>query len=254
MTFDLSGRTALVTGASSGLGKGFAKAIARAGARTVLAARRRERVEALAEEIRGTGGAALGIEMDVSDQGSVIDAFDEVEARWGGVDTIVCNAGVGVGGRSTEMPVEDLRTVVDTNLLGVYLTAREGAKRLIAAGSRQRQHGRIVVIGSITAMQHHTGDAAYAATKIAVAHLVRNFAKEWVRQGINLNTLQPGWVHTEINDDWFQSQQGQRDIAQLPRRRLLDETSLHDMLLYLCSDRSAQVTGATITVDDGQSL
>lgn len=254
MSFDLSGRTALVTGASSGLGEGFARILAKAGARTVLGARRLELVQALAEQITAEGGQAMGVALDVTSEASVKAAYDAIEQAWGTVDTLVCNAGVGVGGRSTDMAVDDVRLVIDTNLLGVYLTAREGAKRLIAAGSREREQGRIVLIGSITAMQHHTGDAAYAATKVGIAHLARNFAKEWARQGINVNTIQPGWVHTQINDDWFHSAQGKREIAALPRRRMLDQSAMDDMLLYLCSDRSRQVTGTTITIDDGQSL
>jgi NAD(P)-dependent dehydrogenase (short-subunit alcohol dehydrogenase family) len=147
-----------------------------------------------------------------------------------------------------------VRRVFDTNLLGVYLVAREAARRLIASGSRERGNGRIVLVGSITAEQAGTGDAAYAATKAAVAHLGRQFAKEWVRQGINVNTIQPGWILTDINHDWFASALGQEQIQRLHRRRLQSEESLHDMVLYLASDASAMVTGATFTLDDGQSL
>lgn len=252
--FDLTGRTALVAGASSGLGAHFARVVSAAGAHTVLAARRLDRVEALAKELEAAGGKAMAVQMDVTDETSVIAAYDAIEDRFGTANSIICNAGVGIGGRSTDMPVDDLKRVIDTNLLGVYLVAREGTKRLMASGSREKEDGRIVFIGSITAEQAHTGDAAYAATKIGIAHLARQFAKEWARQGVNLNTIQPGWVHTEINDDWFHSEQGKAEIATLPRRRMVDIGSLDDMLLYLLSDRSAQVTGATITIDDGQSL
>lgn len=247
----LSGRTVLIAGASSGLGAGFARACAAAGASVVLGARRLDRVTALAAEI---GAQALGLAMDVTDEASVSAAFDAAEARFGTVQAIVANAGTGVGGRSTEMPLADLRRVLDTNLLGAYLVAREGARRLIASGSRERQDGRIVLIGSITAQQHGTGDTMYAATKAGLAHLGRQFAREWVRQGINVNTIQPGWILTDINADWFASDRGKADIEGLHRRRLLDAQSLDDMLLWLLSDRSAQVTGSTFTIDDGQSL
>jgi NAD(P)-dependent dehydrogenase (short-subunit alcohol dehydrogenase family) len=252
--FRLDGRTALVTGASSGLGAGFARLLASAGASVVLAARRLDRVEALARELELGGGEALGVEVDVTDGESVSAAFDAAESRFGTVDTIIANAGTAVGGRSTDIPESEIRSVIDTNLLGVYLVAREGAKRLIASGSRERESGRILFMGSITAQQNHTGDAAYAATKIGVAHLARQFAKEWVRQGINVNTIQPGWIHTEINDDWFHSDQSRAAIASLPRRRMQEAESLYDMVLYLCSDRSQAVTGSTFTIDDGQSL
>ena len=250
----LDGRTALISGASSGLGAGFARLLASHGARVVLGGRRLERVEALASELESAGCQALGVRLDVTDGESVVAAFDAAESRFGTVDTIIANAGVASAGRSTEVPERDIRAVIDTNLLGTYLVAREGAKRLIAGGSREREHGRILFIGSITAQQHHTGDAAYAATKIGVAHLARQFAKEWARQGINVNTIQPGWIHTEMNDDWFRSSESREAIAALPRRRMQEAESLHDMVLFLCSDRSQAVTGATFTIDDGQSL
>jgi len=252
--FRLDGRVALVSGASSGLGAGFARLLAAAGAKVVLGARRLERVEALAAELVSAGGEALGVLLDVTDEQSVVAAFDTAQKRFGTVDTVIANAGTASGGRSTDVPESGLRSVIDTNLLGTYLVAREGAKRLMAAGSREREHGRILFIGSIAAQQNHTGDAAYAATKIGIAHLARQFAKEWARQGINVNTIQPGWIHTEMNDDWFHSTESRVAIDSLPRKRMQQQASLDDMVLYLCSDHSAAVTGATFTIDDGASL
>lgn len=247
----LSGRIVLIAGASSGLGAGFARACAAAGARVVLGARRLDRVEALAADL---GEAAMAVRLDITDEASVIAAYDAAEARFGTVNGVVANAGIGTGGRATDVSFDGLRQVIDTNLIGTYLVAREGARRMIAAGSRESEDGRIVLVGSITAEQNGTGDAAYAASKAAIAHLARQFAREWVRQGINVNTLQPGWVATEINADWFASPRGQSDIAALHRRRLLENEPLNDMLIYLLSDRSRQVTGSTFTIDDGQSL
>lgn len=247
----LSGRTVLIAGASSGIGAGFARTCAAAGAKVVLGARRRDRVEALAREI---GAQALGVEMDVTREASVRAAFDAAEARFGLVDGVVANAGVGVGGRSTDVAEGDIRKVMDTNLLGTMLVAREAARRMIAGGTRESGRGRVVLIGSITARQHGTGDAMYAATKAGLAHLGRQLAREWVRQGINVNTLEPGWIATEINAEWFATERGRADIAGLHRRRLLAPDALDDMLVWLLSDRSAQVTGATFTIDDGQSL
>jgi len=252
--FRLDGRIALVAGASSGLGAGFARLLAAAGAKVVLGARRRDRVDALAAQLQGEGAQALAVTLDVTDSESVAAAFDAAGSHFGTVDTVIANAGIAAGGRSTDIAERDLRRVIDTNLLGTYLVAREGARRMIAAGSRARGNGRIVFIGSITAQQHHTGDAAYAATKIGIAHLARQFAKEWARQGINVNTLQPGWIHTEMNDDWYNNEESRAAIASLPRRRMQEQDSLDDMVLYLCSDRSQAVTGATFTIDDGQSL
>ena len=251
---DLAGRTALIAGASSGLGAGFARLLAKAGAQIVLGARRLDRVRALAHELEISGARALAVPLDVTDEDSVIGAFDRAEARFGRVDTVIANAGAACGGRSTEVPLEGLRRVIDTNLIGVYLVAREAARRLIASGSRTREDGRIILIGSITADQAHTGDAAYAASKAAIAHLGRQFAREWIRQGINVNTIQPGWIHTEINDEWFHSAASQEAIAQTPRRRMQEAESLDDMVLFLASHRSKAVTGATFVIDDGMSL
>lgn len=252
MQVSLDGRTTLIAGASSGIGAGFARAIARAGGQVVLGARRLERTQALAEEIGSE--SALAVALDVTDETSVMAAFDAAQARFGTVHGIIANAGTATGGHSTDVPAQALSGVVDTNLLGSYLVAREGARRLIASGSRDRGDGRVVLIGSITADQNGTGDAMYAATKAALAHLGRQLAREWVRQGINVNTLQPGWIPTEINASWFASERGRADIDKLHRRRLLDASALDPMLLYLLSDASAQVTGGTFTIDDGQSL
>ncbi|WP_232494167.1 SDR family NAD(P)-dependent oxidoreductase [Novosphingobium kaempferiae] len=251
MSFSLQGRTTLIAGASSGIGAGFARAIASAGGRVVLGARRLERTQALASEI---GAQAMAVALDVTNEASLIAAFDAAEARFGTVHGVVANAGIGTGGRSTDVPAAALSGVLDTNLLGTYLVAREGARRLIASGSPERGDGRIVLIGSITAQQNGTGDALYAASKAGLAHLGRQFAREWIRQGINVNTLQPGWIPTEINAEWFASERGRADIETLNRRRLLDTDALDPMLLYLLSNASAQVTGATFTIDDGQSL
>lgn len=252
--FDLTGRTALVSGASSGLGEGFARLLARAGARVALGARRTELTSRIAAQLRAAGGKAMSVPLDVTDEQSVIAAFDAVQNEWSTIDTIVCNAGMGNAGRSTEAPAETIRQTLDTNLLGAYLVAREGAKRLIARGSRETEAGRILLVGSISAMQHHTGDAAYAATKAAIAHLGRNFAKEWARQGINVNTIQPGWVLTDFNRDWYASDDSSAAIGALPRRRMLPQAALDPMVLYYLSDASRHVTGSVMTIDDGQSL
>ena len=253
-SFDLTGRTALIAGASSGLGEGFARLLAAAGARVVLGARRVELVESIAAVLRGAGFQAIGVSLDITSEASVIAAYDRAEQAFGTVDTVIANAGVGSGGRSTELTYEDLRRTVDTNLIGTYLVAREAARRMIAGGSRESETGRILFIGSIAALQNHTGDASYAASKAGIAHLTRQFAKEWARQGINVNLIHPGWIETPINAGFSASERGLQDIAALPRKRLQEQSSLDDMVLFLCSDRSRQITGAVFTLDDGQSL
>lgn len=251
MAFDLTGRVALVTGGSSGLGAHFAERFVAAGARVAIAARRVDRVAALAERL---GPAALPLAMDVTDEASVRAAFEQTEAAFGTVDTVVANAGQSNAGRATDVDLAALKSTIDVNFLGVFLTAREAARRLMASGARETGKGRIVLIGSITAHQTATGDSAYAASKAAVAHLGRNLAREWVRSGINVNVIQPGYIRTEINGDWFDTDGGRAQIAGFHRRRLLPIDALDDMLLYFASDASAHVTGSVIDLDDGQSL
>lgn len=251
--FSLEGRTVLITGASAGLGAHFARACAAAGGRVVLGARRADRVAALAEDLGGPS-RALAVTMDVTDEASIIAAYDAAEAAFGTVDSIVANAGISAAGRSTDVAAADIAGVMATNFTGVYLTAREGAKRLMAADARASERGRILLIGSITALLTAQGDAAYAAGKAAVAHLTRQFAREWVRQGINVNAIQPGYIHSELAGDWFDSEGGKAQIAAFHRRRLQSVDSLVPMLLYFLSDASRETTGTVMTVDDGQSL
>lgn len=250
----LTGRRVLIVGASSGLGEHFARICAKAGAQVVVAARRTDRVNALADEINGKGGRAVAVAMDVTDKASVETAFAAAEAALGPVDTLIANAGIAAAGRSTDVPLDGVKGVLDTNVLGVFLTVTEAARRMIAAGSRESRRGRVVLIGSITAEMTGQGDAMYSASKAAVAHMGRNLAKEWVRQGINVNVIQPGYIETELAGDWFASEGGKAQIAGFNRRRLQSISSLDAPLVYLCSDESVHTTGAVFTIDDGQSL
>lgn len=247
----LDGRVALITGASSGLGAHFAELFVAEGARVAIGARRVERVQALADRL---GAAALPLAIDVTEEASIVAAYDAAEAAFGTVDTVVANAGQSNAGRATDVTEAALRSTIDVNFTGVFLTAREGAKRLIAAGVHERGQGRVVLIGSITAHMTAQGDSAYAASKAAVAHLGRNLAREWVRAGVNVNVIQPGYIRTGINGDWFETAGGVAQIAGWHRRRLLPIDALDEPLLFLASDASAHVTGAVIDVDDGQSL
>lgn len=252
--FDLSGRVALVTGASSGLGARFATIIAASGAAVILAARRTELLEQTCAEIAAAGGRAIAIAMDVADETSTIAAYDAAEAAFGTVDTIVANAGMNSEGSVLDLPIAEFDRVMSVNLRGVFLTVREGAKRLIAGGSREHQRGRVVITASITADAVSPGLAVYSASKAGVVQLGKVLARDWARQGINVNMICPGYVRTEINGDWFDAEGGAKQIAKFPRRRLMDQDELDTMLLYLASDASGGVTGSSFTVDDGQSL
>jgi NAD(P)-dependent dehydrogenase (short-subunit alcohol dehydrogenase family) len=248
----LAGRICLITGASSGFGAHFARLAVGEGARVILGARRADRLAAQVAEL-GVGNA-LAAEMDVTCEASTIGAFDAAEAAFGAVDTVIANAGVSVTGRATEIPAAELQGLFDTNLLGLYLTVREGARRMIAAGSRESGRGRILLVGSMGAHAPFPGGTAYCASKAAVASLARSLGSEWVRQGINVNVIQPGFIQTELAGGWFDSQGGKAQIAGFPRRRLQPLESLNEPVVYFCSDASAHTSGAVFSIDDGQSL
>ncbi len=252
--FDLAGRVALVTGASSGLGKRFATILAASGAAVILAARRTDRLDETCAAIAATGGRAIAVAMDVADETSTIAAYDAAEAAFGPVDTIIANAGMNSEGSVLDLPIAEFDRVMAVNLRGVFLTVREGARRLIADGSRDHQRGRIVITASITAETTSPGLAVYSASKAGVVQFGKVLARDWVRHGINVNMICPGYVSTEINGDWFDTEGGARQIAKFPRRRLMEQNELDTMLLYLASDASAGVTGSSFTIDDGQSL
>ncbi|MFL0671285.1 MAG: SDR family NAD(P)-dependent oxidoreductase [Erythrobacter sp.] len=251
MTFslNLTGRTALITGASSGLGARFGRVLAASGARVALGARRVERLEALAGEI---GPAAAAVQMDVGREADIIAGFDAAEAAFGtAIDTVIANAGVDGAGMITAMSEAEIAHTLQVNLTGAILTAREGARRMMAAGVSK---GRIVLIASITAFEASPGLVAYSASKAGVVQAGRSMAREWARAGICVNTISPGYIRTAINADWFETEAGKKQIARFPRKRLMGEDGLDGPLLFLCSDAAEFVTGSDFVLDDGQTL
>jgi len=254
VTFDLAGRVALITGASSGIGAQFARSLAKSGAAVVLAARRADRLAALADEIKAAGGRALAVAMDVADEASTCAAYDAADAEFGGVDTVIANAGVSHGGSAMGLKLEAFDDTVAINLRGAFLTAREGARRMVAKYPASEDRGRVVLIASITAHKAWTAMAAYSATKAAVVQLGRTMAREWANKGVNVNVLCPGYIRTEMTDALWSVDRGRDLLDSFPRRRLLELDALDPLLLYFCSDASRQLTGSVIDVDDGQSL
>lgn len=253
--YDLSGRVALVTGASSGLGARMSKVLAAHGAKVALAARRADRLSALKAEIEANGGTAIAIELDVTDEAQTLSAYDRIEAELGPVDTVIANAGMARDrGRSTDNPVEDYQATFDVNMKGAFLTTREGAKRMMATGSKQSERGRVLIISSITSFDPSPNMAFYASSKAAVSQMGRVLALDWARMGVNVNMIAPGYISTEINDGLFDTEYGQAMVAGWPRRRVIDADALDGAVLFLCSDASRQVTGTVTTIDDGQSL
>jgi NAD(P)-dependent dehydrogenase (short-subunit alcohol dehydrogenase family) len=254
LAFDLTGRTVLITGASSGLGRRFALVTAAAGAKVALAARRVDRLEGLAAEIAADGGVAFPVAMDVTDEASIIAGYDAAEAALGTINSVIANAGMNNRALAAEITGEAWDEVMAINVRGVFLTAREGARRMMAAGSRERGDGRIILVASIGALKVLPGLAAYCTSKAAVLMMGKSLAREWVNRGINVNVVCPGYVETELNADWFAEEGGKKQVAGFPRRRLMVEEDLDAMALYLAADASRAVTGATFTIDDGQTL
>ncbi|MEL6877146.1 MAG: SDR family NAD(P)-dependent oxidoreductase [Pseudomonadota bacterium] len=245
---DLKGRNALITGASSGLGARFGRILAGNGANVALGARRKDRLEALASEI---GDQAAAITMDVGREADIIAGYDAAEAAFGTVDTVIANAGIDGGGMVNDISEEEIERTLSINLKGAILTAREGAKRMIAAGTEQ---GRIVMIASITAFEPSPGLVAYSASKAGVVQAARSMAREWARTGICVNTISPGYIRTDINSDWFDTEHGERQMKRFPRKRLMGQEGLDAMMLVLCSNAAEFITGADFVLDDGQTL
>ncbi len=252
--FDCTGRVALVTGASSGIGRRFARLLAERGAKVVIAARRTDLLETLKAEIEDAGGQALAVAVDIADEASVIAAYDAAEAALGAVDTVIANAGMNAAGSALGVEAEAFDRMLSVNVRGTFLTAREGARRMVAAGSAKTQRGRIVLISSITGAWVPSGTAGYAATKAAVNQLGRALAKDWAGKGVNVNVLAPGYMATELTDTMWDLPMGQKLLAEFPRHRIMSASALDPMLLYLASDASAEVTGSIMTIDDGQTL
>jgi len=253
-SFDLTGRTALISGASSGIGRRFACVLAGAGARVVVAARRAALLDDLCDEIRGRGGEALAVPLDVCCEASTIAAYDAAEAAFGMVDTVIANAGVAPAGSALALSADDLAATLDVNVRGTYLTAREGARRMIAHGVGETGAGRIVLIGSITGQHPAAGLVHYGASKAAVAQMGVLMAKDWVNKGINVNTIAPGYMATDMTGPLWQVEKGRKLLASFPRQRIMGVEALDPLVLYLCSDVSGPVTGGVFTVDDGQTL
>jgi NAD(P)-dependent dehydrogenase (short-subunit alcohol dehydrogenase family) len=248
--FDLTGRTAFVTGASSGLGRHFAKVLSGAGAAVALAGRRTERLKEAKDEIEQAGGRAAVIPLDVTDERAIAPALDAAEAALGPIDILVNNAGLSVIGLSVEISAADFDKVISTNLRGPFLLATEVGRRLIAA----KREGRIINIASIGSYRVLPGVTPYCVSKAGLAMMTQCLAREWARKGINVNALCPGFIETELNDEWFASEKGKAQIASFPRKRLARESDLDGMLLLLASDASRTITGSLLTVDDGQAL
>jgi NAD(P)-dependent dehydrogenase (short-subunit alcohol dehydrogenase family) len=245
---DLTGQVALVTGATSGLGRRFAITLAAAGAQVVACGRRAERLEHLSAEIAGTGGQCIGVPCDVIDADQLVAAVDAGEAAYGLVTILVNSAGISGAARAHTMTPEFVDAVLSTNLRAPWLLACEVAKRLIAAG----RSGRIVNLSSMSAyhFQHGRTTSLYSTTKAAVDRMTEVLAVEWAGHRINVNAIAPGSFSTEMTEGI--TSRVPDFIERFPRKRMGDPELLDSTLLYLVSPASEYVTGTIVKVDDGQ--
>jgi len=245
--FNLEKRIALVTGASSGLGRHFAATLAQAGAKVAVCARRLDKTQELVEQLREAGHEALAVAMDVSSTASVREAFSQIEQNLGTIDLIVNNAGVAATQSVLEHDEATWNQVLDTNLKGAFLVAQEGARRLVQNG----KGGSIVNIASILGERVAGGASSYAASKAGLIQLTKAMALELARHGIRVNALAPGYVSTDLNRDFLASDAGQRLMARIPQRRFASPEELDGPLLLLASDAGSYITGAVLAVDGG---
>jgi NAD(P)-dependent dehydrogenase (short-subunit alcohol dehydrogenase family) len=246
-SIDLTGQVALVTGASSGLGKRFAQVLARCGAKVAVTGRRLERLETLAEEIIAEGGSAAPLALDVTDADQLLAVVGQARDALGPVDILINNAGIPDAQRATKMPVELIDRVLDTNLRAPYILACEFARQRMEA----KLPGRIVNIASMAAYDYGGhGAALYSVTKAGVVRMTEALAVEWARFHINVNAIAPGAFASEMMDGMLERV---GDITRgFSRQRLGNPAQLDSTLLYLVSPASDAVTGTCIKVDDGQ--
>ncbi len=248
--FLLHDKVALVTGASSGFGRHFATVLAQAGAKVVLAARRTDLIEAEAQRIIDAGGEAIAVTMDVAHSASICAALDDIESRFGTATIIVNNAGITVPKLLVDLSDDDWNSVINTNLNGVAYVTREAARRMIDAGTG----GSIINIASILAERVQKALTNYAATKAGVVQFTKAAALELASHDIRVNAICPGYFQTELNREWFKTDDGQALIKRIPQRRTGELHELNGPLLLLASDAGSLMTGATITVDGGHVL
>jgi NAD(P)-dependent dehydrogenase (short-subunit alcohol dehydrogenase family) len=241
---DLVGKTALVTGASGGLGLHFAELLARRGTHVILAARNQPAINGAVAAIRGGGGNADAVALDVTSADSVSAAFATVERP---IDIVINNAGISGGAAAIDQSEGDFDAVIDTNLKGVFLVAQASARRMRDQGGG----GTIINIASILGLRVAGHLSAYAASKAAVIQLTKSMALEWARFGIRVNALCPGYIETPINKDFFQTDAGKALINRIPTRRLGLAEELDGPLLLLASQAGSYMTGSAIVVDGG---
>lgn len=247
--FDLSGRVALVTGGSKGLGRAIAGALARAGADVAIASRQRAALDTAAADLRGSGRGVLAVQADVTDEDSIGALVAGVIDEFGRIDILVNNAGIGDTTAVVEMDPAHWDEIMQVNLRGPMLCCKHVGPHMIG-----RRRGKVINVASVLATRVARYMSAYTASKAALVHFTRTLALEWIRHNVQVNALCPGYFLTEMNADFFASATGRALVAQLPIGRLGEARELEGAAVFLASDAASYVTGTTLYVDGGHSL
>ncbi len=247
--FDLTGKVAVVTGASRGLGQYFGRALARAGADLVVTSRRRDALGDFVREIESMGRRALPLELDVRDEESIVRMVADAMDHYGKIDILVNNAGLNIRKPATEVTWDDWNTILDTNLRGSFFVAREVAKTMIPRG-----YGRIINIGSVTSVFGYAGITPYCASRGGVKQMTMSLADDWGPHGITVNCLAPGWFRTEQNKVLYENREWLTYLNdRIPLKRPGKPDDLDGAVVFLASDGSAYMTGQTLLIDGGIS-
>ncbi len=254
-SLDLSGRVALVTGASGGLGAQFAKTLSRAGAAVILASRRMDKLKDLRAFIEAEGGAAHVVELDVTDHDSIKSAVAHAETEVGPIDILINNSGVSTTQRLQDVAEADYDFIFNTNVKGAFFVAQEVGKRMLARSRGTAPGGfagaRIINIASMAGLRVLPQIGVYCMSKAAVVQMTKAMAVEWGKYGINVNAICPGYIDTEINHHHWETEQGKKLVQMLPRKRIGKPEDLDALLVMLASPQSHFVNGAVIAADDG---
>ena len=247
--FDLTGKVAIVTGASRGLGQTFAKALASAGADLAITSRTRGSLNAFQKEVEAMGRRAVPLELDVRDEGSIRRMVSEVAKAFGRIDILVNNAGCNVRKPAVDVTWDDWNLILDTNLRGAFFVAQSVAKEMIPNG-----RGRIINIGSVTSVMGYAGLGPYGASRGGIRQLTMSLADDWGPHGITVNCLAPGWFKTEQNKVMYEDPEWVAYLVdRIPMRRPGKMSDLEGPVIFLASDASEYVTGQTLLVDGGIS-